>query len=64
MHAYPYDYVNMAQRIMVDMLDYAVNTYDMEIDKFFAIFIVSDVSRQFQAGNSTYVAGKIGENQG
>ena len=35
----------MAQRIMGDMLDYAFNTYDMEIDKFFAIFIVSDVSR-------------------
>lgn len=60
MHAYPYDYTNMAQRIMGDMLDYAVNTYDMDIDKFFGMFIVSDISKQFQAGNPTYVAGKTG----
>ena len=60
MHAYPCDYVNMAQRIMGDMLDYAVNTYDVEIDEFFGMFIVSDISKQFQSGNPTYVAGKTG----
>ena len=41
MHAYPCDYVNMAQRIMGDMLDYAVNTYDVEIDEFFGIYLNS-----------------------
>ena len=46
MHAYPCDYVNMAQRIMGDMLDYAVNTYDVEIDEFFGMFIVSDISKR------------------
>ena len=60
MHAYPCDYVNIAQRIMGDMLDYAVNKYDVEIDEFFGMFIVSDISKQFQSGNPTYVAGKTG----
>ena len=32
----------------------------MDIDKFFEMFLVSDVSRQFETGNPTYVAGKTG----
>lgn len=48
------------QRILGDMLDFAVNTYDMDIDKFFEMFLVSTVSRQFEIGNPTYVAGKTG----
>lgn len=34
-HAYSDDYLTSAQRILGDMLDFAVNTYDMDIDKFF-----------------------------
>ena len=34
-HAYSDDYLTSAQRIFGDMLDFAVNTYDMDIDKFF-----------------------------
>lgn len=37
-----------------------MNTYDMDIDKFFEMFLVSNVSRQFEIGNPTYVAGKQG----
>ena len=59
-HAYSDDYLTSAQRILGDMLDFAVNTYDMDIDKFFEMFLVSDVSRQFETGNPTYVAGKTG----
>lgn len=59
-HAYSDDYLTSAQRILGDMLDFAVNTYDMDIDKFFEMFLVSDVSRQFEIGNPTYVAGKTG----
>ena len=58
-HAYSDDYLTSAQRILGDMLDFAVNTYDMDIDKFFEMFLVSNVSRQFEIGNPTYVAGKL-----
>ena len=34
-HAYSDDYLTSAQRILGDMLDFAVNTYDMDIDKLF-----------------------------
>ena len=60
MHAYPSDYLTSAQRIMGDMLDFAVNTCEMEIDNYFELFTVSDVSTQFQNGNPTYIAGKTG----
>lgn len=59
-HAYSDDYLASAQRILGDMLDYAVNTYEFEIDKFYEMFLVSEVSRQFERGNPTYVAGKTG----
>ena len=36
-HAYSDDYLTSAQRILGDMLDFAVNTYDMDIDKFFEV---------------------------
>ena len=32
-HAYSDDYLTSAQRILGDMLYFAVNTYDMDIDK-------------------------------
>lgn len=58
--AYPSDYLATAQRIMGDMLDFAVNTCDMDLDNYFDLFTVSDVSTQFQNGNPTYIAGKTG----
>ena len=60
MRAYPDDYLSSAQRILGDMLDFAVNTCEMNIDRFFDLFVVSDVSTQFEHGNPTYVAGKTG----
>lgn len=60
MRAYPSDYLTSAQRIMGDMLDFAVNTCEMDIDNYFELFTVSDVSTQFQNGNPTYIAGKTG----
>ena len=59
-HAYSEDYLVSAQRILGDMLDYAVNTYAFGPDSFYQMFLVSDVSSQFQNGNPTYVAGKTG----
>ncbi len=60
MRAYPSDYLAMAQRIMGDMLDFAVNTCEMDLEKFYGLFLMSDVSTQFQTGNPTYIAGKTG----
>lgn len=60
MRAYLSDYVPYAQRILGDMLDFAVNTCDMDIDEYFGLFTVSSVSTQFQNGNPTYIAGKTG----
>ncbi len=58
--AYADDYLPYAQRILGDMLDFAVNTCDMDIDQYFGMFLVSEASTQFQQGNPTYVAGKTG----
>ncbi len=60
MRAYPYDYLSMAQRIMGDMLDFAVNTCEMDLERFYGLFLMSDIARQFQEGNPTYIAGKTG----
>lgn len=60
MRAYPSDYLDMAQRVMGDMLDFAVNTCNMDIDEFYTLFLASDISTQLQDGNPTYLAGKTG----
>ena len=37
MHAYSEDYLLTAQRILGDMLDYAVNEYEFDPDEFYKI---------------------------
>ncbi len=59
-HAYSEEYLHLAQRIMGDMFDYASDSYEMDLDDFFQMFLVSDVAYQFQTGNPGYVAGKTG----
>lgn len=59
-HAYSEEYLYLAQRIMGDMFDYASDSYEMDLDDFFQMFLVSDVAYQFQTGNPGYVAGKTG----
>ena len=53
--AYSEDYLNNAQKILGDMMDYAVNTYELSPNQFYEMFLVSDVSMQFQTGNPTYL---------
>lgn len=62
MMTYAYDklYLPLAQRIMGDMYDYAVNTLGYVIDIFHEMFITSGMARQFEIGNPTYIAGKNG----
>ena len=49
--AYSEDYLWYAQRILGDMLDFAVNTYELDENEFWEMFLVSDASEQFQIGN-------------
>ena len=58
--AYCEDYVCGAQRVLGDMLDFAVNTCEMEISYFWRLFLESSISLQFQNGNPAYIAGKTG----
>lgn len=60
MRAYLYDYLPYSQKAMGDMLDFAVNTCNYEVTAFYNLFLVSDISNQFQKGNTTYIVGKTG----
>ncbi len=59
-HAYDEEYLPYAQRVLGDMMDFAVNTCDMEADDYFVRFIVSGVAAQFGSGNPKYVVGMTG----
>lgn len=58
--AYSEDYLRYSQRILGDMLDFAVNTYELDENEFWEMFLVTGVAEQFQAGNPSYVSGKTG----
>lgn len=58
--AYSEDYLRYSQRILGDMLDFAVNTYELDENEFWEMFLVTDVAEQFQTGNPSYVSGKTG----
>lgn len=58
--AYDETYLLSAQRILGDMLDCAVFSYEMDADRFFDMFLVSGIARQFENGNPLYVAGMTG----
>ncbi len=59
-YAYSELYLPLAQRVMGDMYDYAVNVLGMKLREFHELFMISGMSDQFEIGNSTYVAGKNG----
>lgn len=58
--AYDEEYLTGAQRILGDAFDFSVNTVGLNIDRFAAVFAVSDVSRQFEIGNPKYISGMTG----
>ena len=58
--AYDEMYLPLAQRVMGDMYDFAVNTVGMTLAAFHEMFIMSGMSHQIEIGNPTYVAGKNG----
>jgi DNA-binding transcriptional regulator YiaG len=59
-HAYNEMYLSGAQRILGDAVDFAVNCLNISLDRFETMFMISDASKQFAAGNPTYVAGMTG----
>ncbi len=58
--AYDEDYLNGAQRILGDAVDFAVMSLNIEPNLFGQMFAVSDTSKQFAAGNPKYIAGMNG----
>lgn len=58
--AYDEEYLPLAQRVMGDMLDYAVNTLDFELNEFYTMFLISGIAAQFEIGNPAFAAGKNG----
>lgn len=59
-HAYSDLYISSAQQILGEAVDFAVLTLEIEPDDFGSAYCVSDVSKQFAAGNPRYVAGMNG----
>lgn len=58
--AYDEMYVDCAQRVMGDMMDFAIVTLGIEAELFADVFMSSWVSLQLAAGNPAYIAGKNG----
>ena len=44
-NAYSEDYLENAQKNLGNMLDYAVYSLDLNLEKFYEMFLVSDVSK-------------------
>lgn len=58
--AYDEAYLRLAQRILGDAFDFAVNTLHIDADAFMDAFLVSGLAAQFERGNPAYVAGITG----
>ena len=59
-HAYSEDYLWGAQRALGDMLDFGVNTCQLDMDFIMNKFIESGIADNFAIGNPKYVAGMTG----
>ncbi len=60
MHAYIEDYLEHAQQVLGDMMDFAVNTCGMNPDEYFVKFLVTGIAGQFEKGNPRYLSGVTG----
>ena len=59
-HAYGEDYLELAQKNLGNMLDYAVNSLQYDLKRFYDMFLVSGLSKQFENGNPKYIVGMTG----
>lgn len=60
MRAYDEDYLYNVQKNLGHMLDYAVNTCDLQIEQFWNMFLVSNLDEQIEKGNPRYLVGHSG----
>jgi hypothetical protein len=58
--AYDESYLTSAQRVLGDMMDYALVTIGVDIKIFEQIFLMSEEAKLFAAGNPAYIAGRNG----
>lgn len=58
--AYYEGYLDNAQDILGNMLDYAVNRCCLDPEDFFVMFLTSGAAEQFERGNPRYVVGMTG----
>ena len=59
-HAYHEMYLNSAQSRLADMFDYALNVLNLSGEEFLDLFLVSDISKRFEIGDTPYILGKSG----
>lgn len=59
-HAYDKSYLSKAQANLASMLDFAVYDLNESLESFFHKFLTSKISKQFEAGESSVIAGKSG----
>ena len=56
-HAYDEEYLYGAQKVLGDAFDYAMVTLSIAPEEFEKLFIASNSSKQFEAGNPSYLVG-------
>ena len=59
-HAYDKDYLYHAQNNFGHMIDFAVNTCEIDLESYVQMLLATDVCEQFEIGNPAYIAGKSG----
>lgn len=59
-HAYDEMYLDIAMNNLGEAFDYVANTLSMDKDKFFELFISTEIATQFGDGNSSYISGMSG----
>lgn len=59
-HAYQEIYLNKAQSVMGDMLDYAVNVCGLSGRDYIQMFVVSTISKRMENGEPAFLVGKSG----
>lgn len=59
-HAYNEKYLYLARKQLASMFDYAVNGVGVKLESFYITFLISDISKKIQRGDSSTIAGKSG----
>lgn len=60
-HAYDRSYLEKARRTLAHMLNHAVHTFGMDLQDFYALFLISTISDRFQTGDCSVIAGRSGQ---